>query len=72
MLKFDIQELIYQTKYSNLQIASSTQSNQNFGMVCSFDSCDVTRSESNAPISSNRGSQQQSFTIDSSYSSFAY
>ena len=43
MLKIDIRKLIYQTKYSNLQIASSTQINQNFKMVRSFDSCDVTR-----------------------------
>ena len=56
MLKLDIQKLIYQTKYSNLQIANSSQSNQNFGMVGSFNSCDVTRSESSTPISSNRGS----------------
>ena len=55
-LKLDIQKLIYQTKYSNLQIASSTQRNQNFEIVRSFDSCDVTRSESSSPISSNRGS----------------
>ena len=27
-------------------------------MVCSFDSCDVACSESSAPISLNRGSQQ--------------
>ena len=72
MLKLDTQKLIYQIKYSNLQITSSIQSNQNFGMVRSFDSCDVTRSESSAPISSNRGSQQRSFTIDSSYGSFGY
>ena len=72
MLKIDIQKLIYQTKYSNLKIASSSQSNQNFGMLRSFDSFDVTRSESSTPISSNRRSQQRSFTIDRSYSSFGY
>ena len=72
MLKIDIQKLIYQTKYSNLQIASSTQSNQNFKMVRSFDSCDVTGSKISAPISSDRGSQQRSFTIDSRYGSFGY
>ena len=72
MLKLDIQKLIYQTKYSNLQIASSTKSNQNFGMVRSFHSCGVTRSNSSTPVSSNCGSQQRSFTIDSSYVSFAY
>ena len=72
MLKLDIQKLIFQTNYSNLQIASGTQSNQNFAMVRSFDSCDVTRSESSAPITPNRGLQQRSFTIDSSYVSYGY
>ena len=63
ILKLDIQKLIYQTKYSNLQIVSSTQSNQNFGMVCSFHSCDVTHYKSSTPISSNCGSQQFSLLI---------
>ena len=61
-----MQKLIYQTKYSNLQIVSSSQTYQNFGIVCSFDSCDVTFSEYCTPMSSNRGSKQRSFTIDSS------
>ena len=65
MLKLDMQKLIYQTKYSNLQIVSSSQTYQNFGIVRSFDSCDVTFSEYCTPMSSNRGSKQRSFTIDS-------
>ena len=72
MLNLHIQKLIYQTKYSKLQIASSNQSNQNFGIVGSFDSCDVTRRERSTQISANGGSQQRSFTIDSSYGSFGY
>ena len=72
MLKIDIQKLIYQTKHSDLQIASSSQSQQKFGMVRSFDSCNVTRSKSSTPISSNRGSQKRSFTIESSCNSFGY
>lgn len=69
MLKLDIQKLIYRTKYTNLQRASSSKINQNFGMVPNFDSCDVTHSESSTPVSSNRESQQRSFTINSSYNS---
>ena len=66
MLKLDMQKLIYQTKYSNLQVVSSSQSYQNFGIVCNFDSCDVTFSESCTPISSNRGSKQRPLIIGSS------
>ena len=61
-----MQKLIYQTKYSNLQIVSSSQSYQNFWIVRSFDSCDVTFNESYTPISSNRGSKERPFIIDSS------
>ena len=72
MPKLDIQKLIYQAKYTNLQIASSSQIKKNFGLVSNFESYDVTGSESSAPMSSNYGSQQQSVTIDSNYSSFGY
>ena len=55
MPKLDIQKLIYQAKYTNLQIASSSQSKKNFGIVSNFESYDVTGSESSTPISSNYG-----------------
>ena len=67
MMKLDRQKLSYQINYTNLQIASSSQNNQKFEMVPSFDSCDVTRSKSSNPVSSNHGSQQLSCTTDSSF-----
>ena len=67
MMKLDRQKLSYQINYTNLHTASSSQNNQNFGMIPSFDSCDVTRSKSSNPVSSNHGSQQLSFTTDNSF-----
>ena len=55
MARLEKQMLIYQAKNTNLQIASSSQSKQNFGMVSNFESYDITGSESSTPISSNYG-----------------
>ena len=55
MARLEKQMLIYQAKNTKLQIASSSQSKQNFGMVSNFESYDITGSESSTPISSNYG-----------------
>ena len=64
MLKLDIQKLIYQTKYSNLQIASSLIVVMSHVAKVALQSVQILNLSSNPR-------QQRSFTIDSSYSSFA-